>query len=65
MSLICDLPDGSYSVSDILDYIEYHKKRETLPTNPSIHIYINRINNRPVFKTKGVLSNYLVSNKNK
>ena len=30
----------------------HHKKHETLPTNPSIHIYINRINNKLVFKIK-------------
>ena len=48
-----ELPDGSYSVSDIQDYIKYIiKKYETLPTNPPIHIYINRINNRLVFKIK-------------
>ena len=33
-------------------YQVYHKKHETLPTNPPIHIYINRINNRLVFKIK-------------
>ena len=27
-------------------YRVHHKKRETLPTNPSIQIYINKINNR-------------------
>ena len=30
----------------------HHKKHETLITNPPIHIYINRINNRSVFKIK-------------
>ena len=41
------LHDGSYSVSDIQHYIEHIvKKYETLPTNPPIHICINRINNR-------------------
>ena len=46
-----ELPDGSYSVSDIQDYIEYIiKKHETLTTIPPIHIYINIINNRIVFK---------------
>ena len=46
-------PDGSYSVSDIQDCTEYNKnKHETLPTNPPIHIYINRINNRLVFQIK-------------
>ena len=46
-----ELPDGSYSVSDIQDYIEYIiKKRKTLPRNLPIHIYINRISNRLVTK---------------
>ena len=46
-----ELPDGSYSMSDIQDYIEYIiKKHETLTTIPPIHVYINRINNRLVFK---------------
>ena len=48
-----ELPDGSYSVSDIQDCIEYIvKKHETLSTNPPIHIYINWINNRLVFEIK-------------
>ena len=48
-----ELPDGSHSVSYIQDYIEYIiKKHEELPANPPIHIYINRINNRLVFKIK-------------
>ena len=47
------LPAGSYSVSDIQDYIEFIiKKHETLTTIPPIHVYINRINNRLVFKIK-------------
>ena len=42
-----ELPDGSYSVSDIQDYIEYIiKKHEKLTTITFIHVYINRINNR-------------------
>ena len=46
-------PDFSYSVTDIQDYIEHIiKKHETFPTNPPIHIYINRINNRLVLKIK-------------
>ena len=49
------LTDASYSVSDIQDYIEYIiKKHETLTTIPPIHVYINRINNRVVFKIKDV-----------
>ena len=46
-----ELPDSPYSVSYIQDYIEYFiKKQETLTTIPPIHVYINRINNRLVFK---------------
>ena len=33
-------------------YQIYHKKHETLSTNPPIHIYINKIDNRLVFKIK-------------
>ena len=48
-----ELSDGSHSVSDIQDYIKYIiKKHETLPRIPPIHFYINRINNRLVFKIK-------------
>ena len=48
-----ELPDGSYSVSAIQNYMEYViKKHETLTTIPPIHIYINRINNRLEFKIK-------------
>ena len=48
-----ELPDGSYSVLDIRDYIEYIiRKHETLITIPPIHVYINRINNKLVFKIK-------------
>ena len=48
-----ELPDGSYSVSDIQDYIEYIiKKHETLTTIPPIRVYISRVNNRLVFKIK-------------
>ena len=39
-----ELPDSSYSVSDIQDYIEYViKKHETSTAIPSIHVYLNRI----------------------
>ena len=48
-----ELPDGSYSVSDIQYYIVYIiKKHVTLTKIPSIDVYINRINNRLVFKIK-------------
>ena len=51
-----ELPNGSYSVSDILDYMElFIKKHETLTAIPPIHIYINRTNDRLVFK-KGTKS---------
>ena len=33
-------------------YWVYHKKYEKLPTNPPIHIYTQRINNRLIFKIK-------------
>ena len=43
-----ELPKGPYSVSDIQDYFEHIiKKHETF-----VHAYINRINNRLVFKLK-------------
>ena len=48
-----ELPDGSYSVSDIQDYFEYIlKKHSESVDNPSIRIYINKIKNRITFKIK-------------
>ena len=39
-----DLPDGSYSISDIQDYFEFIiKKHETLAENPTMQIYPNKI----------------------
>ena len=53
-----ELPDRSYSVSDIQDYSEYIiKKYETVTDNPSIRMYINKIENRITFKIK--TENYL------
>ena len=47
------MSDGSYSVSDIQDYFEYIiKKHETIPDNPPVQIYVNKIKNRIVFKIK-------------
>ena len=41
------------AVSDTEDYIEYIIiKHGTLSNDPPIHIYINRISNRLVFKIK-------------
>ena len=48
-----ELADGSYSVSDIQDYFEYIlKKRSESVNNPSIRIYVNKIENRITFKIK-------------
>ena len=48
-----ELPDGSYSVSDIQDYFEYIlKKHNESVDNPSIRIYVNKIENRITFKNK-------------
>ena len=47
------MPGGSNSVLDIQDYIEHNiKKHQTFTTDPTIHVYINRISNRLVFKIK-------------
>ena len=48
-----ELPDGSYSISDIQDYFEYIlKKHSENVDNPSIRIYVNKIENRITFKIK-------------
>ena len=48
-----ELPDGSYSVSDIQDYFEYIlKKHSESVDNPSVRMYINRTENRITFKIK-------------
>ena len=48
-----ELPDGSYSISDIQDYFEYILKKHTENVdNPSIRIYANKIENRITFKIK-------------
>ena len=48
-----DLPDGSYSIDDIQNYLEFIiKKHETLTENPPVEIYPNKIKNRIVFKIK-------------
>ena len=48
-----DLPDGSYNISEIQNYIEYIiKKHEIIRENAPIVIYANTINNRIVFKIK-------------
>ena len=48
-----ELPDGSYSMSDIQDYFEYIlKKHSESVDNPSIKIYVNKIENMVTFKIK-------------
>ena len=48
-----DLPDGSYSISNIQDYFEFiMKKHETLAENPPIQIYPNKIKSRIAFEIK-------------
>ena len=48
-----ELPDGSYSASDIQDYFEYIlKKHEENIDNPSIRKYVSKIENRMTFKIK-------------
>ena len=47
------LPEGSYNISEIQDYIEYIiKKHKKIGENAPILIYANTINNRIVFKIK-------------
>ena len=47
------LPDGSYSASDIQDYYEcISKKHGENSDNPSIRIYVNKIENRITFLIK-------------
>ena len=48
-----DLPDVSFFIGDIQDYLEFIiKKHETLTENPPVEIYPNKIKNRIVFKIK-------------
>ena len=44
-----ELPNGSYSVSDIQDYLENHGEDID---EPSVQIYVNQIENRITFKIK-------------
>ena len=47
------LPDGSYAISDIQDYFKYIlKKHSENVDNPSMRIYVNKIENRITFKIK-------------
>ena len=47
-----ELPDGSYSVSDIQDYFEYIlKKHGENIDNPSVKIYVNNIHSELLMDT--------------
>ena len=46
-----ELPDGSYSISDIQDYFEYILKNHGESVDkPSVQIYVIKIENRVTFK---------------
>ena len=48
-----DVPDGSYSIAALQNYFEYIiKKHETIAKVSPVLIYVNKINNRIVFKIK-------------
>ena len=48
-----ELPDGSYSISDIQDYFDYIlKKHGEDIAKPSVRIYVNKIEYRVIFKIK-------------
>ena len=48
-----ELPDGSYSISDIQDYFEYIlKKHGESVDKPPVQIYVNKIENRITFLIK-------------
>ena len=48
-----ELPDGSYSASDIQDYFEFilEKHGEDFD-EPSVHTYVNKVEKRITFKIK-------------
>ena len=48
-----ELPDGSYSISDIQDYFEYILKKHGEDIDkPSVQIFVNKTENRVTFKIK-------------
>ena len=48
-----ELPDGSYSISDIQDYFEYIlKKHSENVDDPPMEIFVSRNENRIIFKIK-------------
>ena len=53
------MPDGSHSLSDIQDYFEYILKTHGKTTvNPSIRIYINKIENKITKLKEDIISNF-------
>ena len=61
-----ELPDGSYSVSDIQDYFEYILNNHRENTDkPSVQRYLNKIENRVTFKIKNGHSLELLTPKRK
>ena len=58
-----ELPDESYSISDIQEYFEYIlKKHSESVDDPSNKIYVNKIENRVTFKVeKGYYLEFLTS----
>ena len=55
-----ELPDGSYSISDIQDYFEYILKQHGEDIDkPSVQIYINKIENSVHLKLEiGIVLNF-------
>ena len=47
-----ELPDGSYTVSDINDYFQFIIEKHDKEDKDSLKIYINKIQNRITFKVK-------------
>ena len=48
-----ELPDGSYSISDIQDYFEYiFKKHSESVDDPPIEVFVSKNENRITFKIK-------------
>ena len=47
-----ELPDGSYTISDIQDCFEYIQKNNVKTNNPLIRTYVYKIKNRFTFKIK-------------
>ena len=57
-----ELPDGTYSVSDIQDYFEYILKKHGEDIDKaSVQTYVNKIENRVTFKIKNEYSLELVT----